>query len=101
MNQLINDRAHVCCLVFGDTPDAREAASRADVRASSLPGSRCVIWVADLRVPDPGDLARWRTDVAVLATFLSLKGGVTAQLKLPEATSFGDLEDAFEEALHG
>lgn len=104
LKEVFCQRRRVTCFVFGDTPTAREIASRADVRAEDHP-ARQVIWV-----PDGGVLRSADAVLAPLhqhsmpqerAVFFNLDSAASSILAGPDARSFAKLELAFARALAG
>jgi hypothetical protein len=101
--QVATDRQHCAILVFGDTEQAREIASRADVRATGDPFRKVVL------VPNPAVL----DGEAQFSDVLSAQAGgadavavtidfrVSSTLSGDKATDFLALEQAFADALAG
>ena len=90
-------RVHCTAIVRGDTEMAREAASRADVRAENHP-FRKVVWMPDPKLiehrPEYAEIARTHAT----SVFLSFSFHVVRELHVPEALSFIAIERAFIDA---
>jgi hypothetical protein len=103
LREVADQRVRCTMLVFGDSDDAREIASRADVRAHGH-AFRQVVWIPDITVvngvPRYGWLAKAQGDGwdAVAAT---IRFETSSRLRRPDALRFYLLEKAFAEALAG
>ena len=97
LHGVARQRAHCTAVVFGDTEDAREAASRADVRAENHP-FRKVVWIPEPAVLE-GDavFAPLANAYAAGATtaFLTFSFDIAKQLAAADARKFRIIERGF------
>ncbi|HUQ01021.1 MAG TPA: hypothetical protein VM261_00940 [Kofleriaceae bacterium] len=103
LREVADQRVRCTVLVFGDSNDSREIASRADVRAHGH-AFRQVVWVPDIAVVNGVPRYRWLTEAhgdgwdAVAAT---IRFETSSRLRRPDALRFYLLEKAFADALAG
>ena len=104
LKEVFCQRRKVTCFIFGDTPTAREIASRADVRAEDHP-ARQVVWVPDGEVLNSADAVLAPLQRHALpqerAVFFNLESKLSSILAGADARSFAKLEVAFARALAG
>lgn len=101
LREQLANRVTSLFVIFGDTGDARECASRADVRAAAFPHSRAVVWIPDPASPDATLTAGWQTAAMELAVVISFDGQVVERLTMPDAHRFASIERAFLRAQGG